>query len=1187
MEIFKVGDEVSISGYKAITLSDDMQQNVSKFAEVNGVELSEAEKILSAVPGIKEFAASIYTDDIEDDIVITDEDFKLEDNSFDVAKVQATEKVSATAAPQKTGAIELADDVVVATPSSDNPADLKDLLGIFGFSAATEIPESDLIKQGNKITGFKLDGKSYTVKVDAKGIITETCITDADGNVTKGTYPKDERALLVMELEQAEEDMFSVILPMIREASFGLTAEDEEIIKQAIIGCIEDYRNGTSIDNMAEYLKLHIAQKGYDVSVMNKEFKQKTSRLFQIREICEKICTTVDKIVAFDKEEAKYDTKSTSIGGMNFKIKYLKGKGSCEITEGKDGSININGKNCTIDVLGYGENGKNVVINGENVKFNSNAVTTDTITNNAKNSTINGSFGNDNIQNNPNADNCVINAGDADDIIVNYGKNARLNGEGGNDTIVNYGDDATIDGGDGDDSINYAEGTVKEIIPSEGDDTEHIIKMKGFPSDDPDYKLFREFTVDGVTFRAYSNEDNFDTVKTSFYKNLVTINASNMKIVVIKANDNSAVKMEGSDIKFYSNVTLKSVFNYADNSKINGSTGDDYLYNYSQNSELQGGDGDDALINAGDKARIDGGSGADRIYNRDSGTNSTIVNDSKDKIYNGDPKTSQVISKGSKSDKDYNMEVTMAYITSALRGNPDPSAPDASSTVISDAKKLVSKLIETDKDGKKEFTALARQLIQAARELNKNITDSVQLLEIGLGTIDTDKNGSITEAELKAYEEANDEKLKEQQVKAEVTKLGDEIKDKVGLSTTQIESFINSCGSTADALNKLKQIKVLIEVGQAKDTWGNFMSNVKEMMTSSITDFNNEILADAQILADAENAPEGKDAYIKSKMITDGSEMSLTELASKTKTGEVAEKDGKLYVNDSGKMVELKMSAETYLELFPPVERFFVQQNGLEDCFFAATTLIDSMENPAARAKLLQMFKEDSNGDMTVTFPGVSSYPVTFKGGELKAIDGKYKNGSSTENVGTNHATDTCKGLAMLEQAYALAKFAQVSNSGLSAKDIKEDYSEALSKAISASGKVTNASDVDMDMAIQYWVNGGYGHEVLDDLYGKKSSDQTIGIQGKTDYSVMSTLYSQLQTNNMVMTTVIYDTPKVSQEDKDKYGLSNSHQYAIESINPKDKTVTIKNPYDSYKTVDVPFDVFFKYFNRINTKMLD
>lgn len=44
---------------------------------------------------------------------------------------------------------------------------------------------------------------------------------------------------------------------------------------------------------------------------------------------------------------------------------------------------------------------------------------------------------------------------------------------------------------------------------------------------------------------------------------------------------------------------------------------------------------------------------------------------------------------------------------------------------------------------------------------------------------------------------------------------------------------------------------------------------------------------------------------------------SLTEIADSVDKGETASVDGKLYVNDNGKMIELKMSKETFAKLFP------------------------------------------------------------------------------------------------------------------------------------------------------------------------------------------------------------------------------------------------------------------------------
>ena len=71
MEILGIGDELSISGYNAITLSDNMDSNIAAFAQANGISQTEAARILNTHPALKNFAENLNSKDEEEDIVVT------------------------------------------------------------------------------------------------------------------------------------------------------------------------------------------------------------------------------------------------------------------------------------------------------------------------------------------------------------------------------------------------------------------------------------------------------------------------------------------------------------------------------------------------------------------------------------------------------------------------------------------------------------------------------------------------------------------------------------------------------------------------------------------------------------------------------------------------------------------------------------------------------------------------------------------------------------------------------------------------------------------------------------------------------------------------------------------------------------------------------------------------------------
>lgn len=71
-----------------------------------------------------------------------------------------------------------------------------------------------------------------------------------------------------------------------------------------------------------------------------------------------------------------------------------------------------------------------------------------------------------------------------------------------------------------------------------------------------------------------------------------------------------------------------------------------------------------------------------------------------------------------------------------------------------------------------------------------------------------------------------------------------------------------------------------------------------------------------------------------------------------------------------GTLEELFITPKTYLELFPPVERFIVNQSHIMgDCYLLAA--LDSInQNPNSRHKILEIFRENPDGTVDAAFGG-------------------------------------------------------------------------------------------------------------------------------------------------------------------------------------------------------------------------
>ena len=166
---------------------------------------------------------------------------------------------------------------------------------------------------------------------------------------------------------------------------------------------------------------------------------------------------------------------------------------------------------------------------------------------------------------------------------------------------------------------------------------------------------------------------------------------------------------------------------------------------------------------------------------------------------------------------------------------------------------------------------------------------------------------------------------------------------------------------------------------------------------------------------------------------------SIEEAKENTVTGNVVEVNGKLYVRDGEELVRLQMTKAQYTELFPLIGRYTANQTDLADCYYVAGVLIGLLENPVTFAKILQMMEYDTATppNLKIKFNGLPD-TVTFDEGRLNDMDGIY--GYTSHAV--KRQVSGSKGLQFLEQAYAIAVFAQEENKNVTSIDIDEalDY---------------------------------------------------------------------------------------------------------------------------------------------------
>lgn len=109
--------------------------------------------------------------------------------------------------------------------------------------------------------------------------------------------------------------------------------------------------------------------------------------------------------------------------------------------------------------------------------------------------------------------------------------------------------------------------------------------------------------------------------------------------------------------------------------------------------------------------------------------------------------------------------------------------------------------------------------------------------------------------------------------------------------------------------------------------------------------------------------------------------------------------------SDDDQSQQLKMDADTYLKLYPPVERFASCQNGNGDCYLLSS-INSIMENPYTRATVYQCFEQDGD-DVTVKLPDAAT-ETKFEGTKMPA------------DIDTEKFTEGPLGMKMLERAYGV-----------------------------------------------------------------------------------------------------------------------------------------------------------------------
>lgn len=237
------------------------------------------------------------------------------------------------------------------------------------------------------------------------------------------------------------------------------------------------------------------------------------------------------------------------------------------------------------------------------------------------------------------------------------------------------------------------------------------------------------------------------------------------------------------------------------------------------------------------------------------------------------------------------------------------------------------------------------------------------------------------------------------------------------------ELLLDKSINNPEIYKKLKDLKVIDLIKEGKIN-PRIISNLREGC-----DFTPEIYEDLRKLINHEPLIKKFDNFDK--------------ILIKSKEGDVVSVQGKLYINNCGKLERWNMTEEKFNELFPLVDRFSGKQ-GLKDCYLI--TALDTLyRNPKSRGIYYKMF-EEKNGDIFVTIPSYKDFQGTIKfpKGEIQT---------------SPDAANAAKHVQMLEQTYSRTALRDGKNIPMGKDPLTTDDLDYLAKrnVSGQTGDVINA----------------------------------------------------------------------------------------------------------------------------------
>lgn len=293
----------------------------------------------------------------------------------------------------------------------------------------------------------------------------------------------------------------------------------------------------------------------------------------------------------------------------------------------------------------------------------------------------------------------------------------------------------------------------------------------------------------------------------------------------------------------------------------------------------------------------------------------------------------------------------------------------------------------------------------------------------------------------------------------------------------------------------------------------------------------------------------------------------LSNISKFVENGDVCELNGKLFVNDNGKAVEIKLSKQKFEELFPPLSRVSFEQGHLGDCWLVST-LDNLMDLSDGRVALYKLFEQQGN-DVLIKFPGVDKAVKFPNGRSIQSINGKQLLSPAQDAKGVLAHEGTAEGILMIEQAYAVHR-------------LKEG-----ARAYNANSSVTDISSfADVDVLMER-ARSGWQEEAINEIFGRKIATDHYGTDITNRQQMIDLIKKYAEDDKVLISFGTIDNGKVESELSKKYDIYSTHAYSIKGYDEKTGMVYITNPWHTSVVTEIPMYELTKYMRHVTVAKFD